>query len=93
MRNRSLKKVDLSKDSFYRDLRHLRIVVPIACQSIECAISFCRAESVVANQSSGKFATRNDHMLAYSSIDLLTGVPAPCPACVSMRISTGRSYD
>ncbi len=36
-----------------------------------------------------RFAFKNAHKSAYWSICLLTGVPAPCPARVSMRISVG----
>ncbi|QDS96394.1 hypothetical protein FF011L_52040 [Roseimaritima multifibrata] len=65
-------------------------------------VRFCRAcpfpgkpgdETLSADFCYFKFSNRNDHMSAYCSIDLLTGVPAPWPALVSIRIRIGLSQD
>ena len=38
-----------------------------------------------------RFLTRKPQRSAHSSITLVVGLPAPCPAFTSMRISTGWS--
>lgn len=77
------------------DKRLSSVALPlIAIGRAVSATDTCRQNLHVSSQRCYfKFANKNDQRSAYSSIDLLTGVPAPWPARVSIRISVGLSHD